>query len=375
MKILMILSKEILTDGRVYREAKTLVEAGHDVAVIVWDRRHEHESEEVYEEIKIFRIYNKGLMKILPNDLFRNPLWWRKAYKKGLELYKNDYKFDVVHCHDLDTLQAGVWLKKKLGVKLIYDAHEIFGHMISPDMPKIVVKAAFWLEKKLVKHIDHIITVNEPLKNYLGSISDKPITILMNCKELISEEYIPPKNDLFTLVYIGTLHKNRFFPELIDVVGNIKKVKLFIAAKKENLRLYEDVKKRCKKYSNIDFLGEIPSNEVIPTTMKSDAVIALIDPDSKYAPIMTMNKQFEAMVCGRPIIVTKGTNPGKMTEKLKCGITVHYNKKSVEEGIIKLRNDPKLREKLGKNALKAAIEKYNWENEKRKLLKLYENLY
>jgi glycosyltransferase involved in cell wall biosynthesis len=109
-------------------------------------------------------------MKLLPNDLFRNPLWWRTAYKRGLELYKtNQFMFDVVHCHDLDTLQSGVRLKKKLKIKLIYDAHEIFGYMISRDMPKIVVNASFLMEKRLIKNVDRTITVNEPLENYLLS--------------------------------------------------------------------------------------------------------------------------------------------------------------------------------------------------------------
>ena len=57
-------------------------------------------------------------MKVLPHDLFRNPFWWWHAFKKGVNLYKKGFNFDVVHCHDLDTLAAGVWLKKKLGVKL-----------------------------------------------------------------------------------------------------------------------------------------------------------------------------------------------------------------------------------------------------------------
>ncbi len=90
---------------------------------------------------------------------------------------------------------------------------------------------------------------------------------------------------------------------------------------------------------------------------------------------MTMNKQFEAMVCGRPIITTKGTNPAKMTEKLKCGIIVDYNRNSVEEGIRKLRDNPELYEELGRNALKAAVEKYNWKNEERKLLGVYRNIF
>ncbi|MCK4348924.1 MAG: hypothetical protein KAW47_09940, partial [Thermoplasmatales archaeon] len=116
-------------------------------------------------------------------------------------------------------------------------------------MPKIVVNASFWMEKKLVKWVDRIVTVNEPLENYFKSITNKPITIVMNCKDLISKEYQPPKNDVFTICYIGVLHRSRMFPEIVDIIGSMKGVRFVIAGKKENL--YEEVKERCEK--SLDF--------------------------------------------------------------------------------------------------------------------------
>ena len=368
----MLLSNPFMVDPRVSKEAKSLVNNGHKVTVIVWDRKKDYSETGNIEGVNLIRIHNTGLMKILPNDLFRNPLWWRKAYKKGLELYKDDFNFDVVHCHDLDTLQVGVWLKKKLGVKLIYDAHEIFGNMISRNMPKFVAKLAFWMEKKLVKNVDHIITVNEPLEDYFKSITNKPITIVMNCKDLIIKKYQPTKNNIFTLCYIGVLHKNRMFPELVDIIGKMKSVKFVIAGKKENL--YEEVKKRSEKYNNIEFLGTLSFNDVIPTTIESDVVICMINPDDANNKIGLANKQFEAMVCGRPIICTKGTFSGKMTENLNCGIAVDYNSDSLREGIIKLKNNKNLCEQIGKNALKLSKEKFNWGKEMVKIANLYENL-
>lgn len=367
----MLLSNPFMVDPRVSREAKSLIDNGHEVTVIVWDRKNDYPEHEVVDGVNLIRIHNNRLMKLLPNDLFRNPLWWRTAYKKALELYKtNKFKFDVVHCHDLDTLQAGVWLKKKTNAKLIYDAHEIFGYMISRDMPKVVVKAAFWMEKRLIKNVDRVITVNEPLKKYFKSITYKSITVVMNCKDLISEEYQPPKNEVFTICYIGVLHKSRMFPEIVDVIGNIENVKLVIAGKKENL--YDDVKERCKKYDNVEFLGAIPFDEVIPKTLRSDVVVCMVNPNDLNNKIAIANKQFEAMVCGRPIIYTKRTYGGDMTEELKCGLTVRYDKELLKKAIIKLRDNPKLCEELGKNGLKAAKEEYNWKKQEKKLLKVYE---
>jgi len=372
MKILMILSNPFIVDPRVYKEAKSLVNAGHEVTVIVWDRKNRYDSEDIVDGVKVVRIHTKGLMKILLHDLFRNPIWWWKAYRRGLRLYKSGYKFDVIHCHDLDTLYSGVKLKKKLGVKLIYDAHEIFGYMISRDMPMFVARTSSWMEEKLVKYADHVITVSRPLEDYLRSITDKPITIVMNCKDLISEEYQSPKNDVFTISYIGTLNKSRMFPELVDIIGNMRGVRFVIAGKKENL--YEEVKERCKKYKNVEFLETIPTTEVIPKTLESNAVICMFNPNDKNSQIALPNKMFEGMITGRPIITTEGLYCSKFIEREKCGISVTYDKEAVRHSIIKLRDNPELCEELGKNGLKVAKKKYNWRRQEKELLKVYSRL-
>jgi len=95
------------------------------------------------------------------------------------------------------------------------------------------------------------------------------------------------------------------------------------------------------------------------------------DPNSKIGmPI----KLFEAMVCGRPQIRSRGTYAGEVTEREEVGLTVEATKEALKEAIIKLRDEPELREKLGRNALRAAITKYNWEREEAKLLELYRDI-
>jgi glycosyltransferase involved in cell wall biosynthesis len=368
----MILSNPFIVDPRVYKEAMSLSDAGHEVTVVFWDRHADYPSNDMIKNVRTIGIRNTGITRVLPHDLFRNPFWWHKAYKKALELYKNGYAFDVVHCHDLDTLQTGVWLKKRLNVKLVYDAHEIFGYMIARNMPRVIVRFAFWMEKLLLKNVDHIITVVGPLQDYFKSISKKPLTIIMNCKELVSTEYIPPKTKEFTLLYIGVLHTSRMFPELVDIIGQIEKVMFIIAGKKENL--FEEVKQRSTNYSNIQFLGTIPFVEVIPKTLASNVVICIISPRDPNNKIGLANKQFEAMVCGRPIICTRDTYAGQLVEKLSCGLLVDYTKESITEAIITLRDNPTLCEQLGKNAFTAAQSQYNWEKEKEKLITIYNTL-
>ncbi len=367
--VLMILSNPLLVDPRVHKEAKALIEAGHRVTVIVWDRHGEYNERETVDGIEVIRLKILKPSKSIYGNLIKTVLWWRKVYKEVNKLFKDGHHFDIIHCHDLDTLPVGVLLKKRFSSRLIYDAHEIFGYMLKDSNP-IISKFAFLIERFLIRFVDHIITIDEPFEEYF-KVFGKPVTIVMNCKELIYDRYTPPNNDVFTLVYIGLMSKNRFFPDILDVVGGLKNVKLILAGKKEGL--FEEVKEYSKKFDNIEFLGTIPSSEILPLTRKADATFIITDLKGQHR-MNVFNKQFEAMVCGRPIIVTKGTYAGKMTEELKCGLTVDYNKDSVRDAIITLRDNPGLCRELGKNAFKAAKERYNWDIEKKNLLKVYEEI-
>jgi glycosyltransferase involved in cell wall biosynthesis len=267
-----------------------------------------------------------------------------------------------------------VWLKKKLGVKLVYDAHEIFGYMIEGNISKFVVNYVFRMEKKLIKHVNHVITVNEPLKEYFEKITKAPITIVMNCKDPISENYKPPKSKVFTVSFISSLHRSRLLPEIIDTLGEIHNIRFVLAGKKEHIKLYHEVEKTSAKYENVEFLGTIPFDQVIPRTLEANAVINPWDPSMIKSKISTPNKLLEAMACGRPIICNKNTYAGKITEELNCGLVVDYDLEAIKEAVIKLRDSPELCERLGKNGLKKAVDEYNWDKQKIKLLKTYNRL-
>ena len=367
MNILMILANPFTHDPRVYNEAKSLVKAGHEVTVLAWDKKREHPLKDKKDEINIVRSYNTKFMDILPYDIFRLHFWWNKGYRDALQFYDENH-FDVVHCHDLSALPIGIKLKRKLGIKLVYDAHEIWGYMVKKDLPKRWADYYLNKEKHIIKYADRIITVNMPLKQYFNKIINKPVTIVMNCKPLQGTNYEPPKNDRFTLLYIGTLNKSRFLLELVDAVKELTGVHCIIGGIGKP-GYVETLNNKCSQLQNVDFIGKIPMEEVLSMTKKADVIICMTDPNDPNNSRASANKQFEAMVCGKPIICTKGTYPGIFTENLRCGLSVDYDEQSLKEAIIKLRDNIELREKLGRNALKAAIEKYNWERQEEKLIR------
>jgi len=374
MKVLMFVSNPFTSDPRVYNEARSLVRAGCQVAVIARDWQRQNPERGNWDGIEIVRVTTP----LSPRQGFGGPLWngfglllwqWR-AYRQALAMSRTN-SFDVIHCHDLDTLGIGIKLKRKLDLPLIYDAHEIYGYMMTRHFPRWIANKFLWLEKWLVRKVDWIINVCEPQRRYFEGITDKPISIIMNCKALQSLEYQPLDNEAgFTILYIGILHQGRAIHMLVDAVRELPGVRCIIGGigLPENVRALEE---KCDTVPNVDFIGSVPFDEVIPMTRKADVVFFMVNPQDLNNRIALANKQFEAMVCGRPVICTEGTYSGSVTEQERVGLTVEYDKEALKQAIVKLRDNPGLREELGRNALRAATMEYNWQRQEEKLLELY----
>jgi glycosyltransferase involved in cell wall biosynthesis len=383
MNILMTLANPFTHDPRVYNEAKSLVNSGHNVTVIAWDKTKKNPKRETKDGIQIIRSYNSKFMDILNYDLFQLHWWWIKGYKDALHLFQLK-KFDIVHCHDLSSLPIGIKIKKRFGIPLIYDAHEIFWYMISDDVPKFVMRYTFYLEKILCKKVDYIITVNKPVKYYFSRICNCPIHIVMNAKPCIYERYALPENDIFTILYLGGIDRTRHLLEVVEAVGSLKDVKLILGGSSHDSKYYEKLINKCDEMDNCNFIGRIPMNEVIPMTRKSDVIIHLgsaksekskwpikIDLPSRFG---LPNKLFESMVAGRPIIVPKNTYEAEFVKKIQNGIAIDLSVNNIKNVLNLLKNNPELCEKMGRKGFLAAIEKYNWKKQEEKILNIYSNL-
>ncbi|HEY5604959.1 MAG TPA: glycosyltransferase [Thermoplasmata archaeon] len=366
MRILMIVSNDVIHDSRVVKEARALRDAGHQIRFIGWDRTGDRPERLEWDGFAIRYVRTRGAMRAAGHDILRNPLWWRRALR-----FAQQEAAEVVHCHDLDTLRIGVRWKRSTGGRLVYDAHEIFGYMIEQDVPRLVMDYAFRMERELAPSADRVIAVNEAVKRYVDGIAARPATLVRNTSEHILDTYRPPPGGPFTVLYVGTLHPSRFLLPAIEVIGEMPDARLVLGGGKA---LASEVADACKRHPNTEYLGIVPNERVLPMTVDSHAVLSMFDPTHRINQVGLPNKIFEAMAAGRPSITTHGLPMGDLVEEEECGLAVPYSTEGFREAVVRLRDDPDLAERLGRNGLAAAKREYNWAAESRKLVRLYEDL-
>ena len=379
-KVIMLLSNPFKPDPRVYKEARSLVNNGYDVTVLAWDREGKYPKKEVIDGIKIERIRLKSKYGNTLELFFLLPLWQFIAFFKLL-----NRRYDLLHCHDFDTLTVGILLKKIKNKKIIYDAHESYPDMIKSSIPTLLYKFIFALESFYLKKIDYLITVNKILKEYFEKRGTSKTETIMNCYDKQDFRIYQKKIDKitkqlnlknkFVIVYIGVLIKDRGLRELVESFKYQKddSIKLLIFGYgpiKNNLN------KIVEKYNLQDkvfLLGEIHPT-MVPSYISIGDLIPIIYKFNENNKFASPNKLFEAITLSKPLLVSDIGILGNFVRKFDCGIILEsFDPKKIAETLKKIKNDYQLIEKMKKNTEKAYRE-YNWELESKKLLKIYEEV-
>jgi len=368
-KICILTSVHPVFDARIfYKEAKALANAGYDITLIA-----QHHKDEVIDGIKIIA---------LPKPKNR----WERFLKTDFLLYKKalQEKADVYHFHDPELLPWTLRLKHKTGAKIIYDVHEdvtkqlLFKYWIPKFFRKVISRIFNFLEKFTSKNFDLIIAATPDIKNNFKQknvIDIKNYPIIRVFEPL--KGYAFPKNkNIYNLIYVGILTENRGVKEIIQSIKFINpkyNIKLNLAGKFSDEKFKNKIQ-NMEGWMDTQYLGHLPYQEVLKYINIADIGLVCIHP-TKYFLTSLPVKMFEYMLGSLPVIASNFFLWKKIMEKNYCGICADpLDPKKIAKAIEYLIEHPNEAKKMGENGRKAVLEKYNWENESKKLLKVYTKL-
>jgi glycosyltransferase involved in cell wall biosynthesis len=353
-----------------HKECKTLVQAGYDVFLI-----GQHPKEEVLEGIKIIPLPKPK------NRFYRILILNIKAYNLARKL-----KADVYHFHDPEFLLFGALLKSFQKSRVIYEVFENF---------PLKILHKYWIPKYLRKPISFIFKVSERFllrffdyvivhDDFLFSIYHP---ILKNENKLIVIKNFPPiekfnlkkykkRKNAFICIYVGGLSEERGLFKMVKALEYIDfPINLYLFGNFDKKEEFDKLK-TLKGFEKVKYFGQRPWDEVIRYLSNADVGLVLLQPLLEYLPSGEgLNKLFEYMMAGLPVIASNFPNLIKIVEGNKCGLTVDpTDPKQIAEAIKYIKEHPDEAKRMGENGKKAVLEKYNWENESKKLLKIYEEL-
>lgn len=356
-------------DVRIFhKECKSLARSGYDVTLIA-----QHNKDEIVDGISIVPL-PKPKNRI---ERMIKTVW--AAYRKALQI-----DADVYHFHDPELMLIGLLLKR-LGKRVIYDMHENLPkqiknkHWINPWCRDLISRLVFCAERVLLIDVPVVFAEVSYRKDYLWV---KKYSTVLNTP--LITQLLPFKTDAstthcFTIGYIGGVTAERGSLATIEALKILKEHSTeprFECVGPIDKSHKGQLLKLCEEYNlhNVDFHGRMPAHEGWPIIAQCDIGLAVLQPIPNYVESYP-TKVFEYMAMGLPVIASNFPLYQEIIERHNCGICVDpHNPQELAKAVNTLLTDNELAAAMGANGRRAVEEVYNWQNEERKLLDLYQEL-
>lgn len=362
--ILMLLTNAYDPDPRVRQEALALIGMGCRVRLLAWDRDLKSPAAQNMEGVEVERVFLPSRHGRGATQIFFYAWLYLKMLWRGMRT-----SFDVVHCHDLDTLPLGFVLGKLKRKPIVYDAHESFSDMLAGSIPRAIQRALVRLENFLIRRIDLLITVAEKLRAHFVERGARHSVVVGNWKRvkdyarseaqnLAMRRQLGIPDDALTIVCIIQLFIDRKIEELLQAVDESDDVYLIIGGKGV---LAETVAQRAAKNPRIVFVGFVPGQEIPGYTCAADIVYYGFDPANPNARFSAPNKLFEALAAGRPLLTGDFGEIADVVRQADCGIVMpEYSPQEIGKALAVFR-DPAARRSMAAKAKRFGSENMNWE--------------
>lgn len=367
MKILNIVSSNVVTDPRVTKQLSTINSLTNDYLAI--GKNNQLATKKRIEEYK----YNFKLFgKTEENENIVKKILRRATF--GYCVIRTIYKLqpEVIHANDFDILFM-VKISGYKKAKVIFDAHEIYSKNSFVNSKPLLSKIVQVLEKSFTKNIHAFITVSNAAKEYYQSQGYKNDPIVITnapIKEKVKEKNNKNKN--FEVIYQGQLVSNRGYEDFLEAGKyiNDENIKLIIRGFGHLENELKEIKSK-KNIDNVDIEDPVEMNQLVKAMSNSDVGVVLTKPTSINYEYTVSNKIFECLHAGLPVILSPVKEHIYLNKKYNFGMILkEVTPEKIAEAIIKLKENQDLYKKLKKNAVKAADE-LKWQNEELKLIEIY----
>ena len=325
--IAVAVTNDLLTDQRVDRTCRTLVEAGYGVTLV---GRRLKTSPPLQE-----REYGTHRMRLVFN---RSALFYLE-YNFRLFMRLLRMRPDAVWSNDTDTLLACTAAARLLRRPLVFDAHELF-----PEVPELVgrprVKAVWqWIERKCLPHVRVAYTVCQSVAEEYRRRYGVEMHVVRNLQESgmrakggggenAADMHANPASGLtfkgeqletHTLLYQGAVNVGRGVREAIDALEWLPECRLVIAGD-------GDLRKELQAYAatlpwgdRVTFLGRVEPQALHELTRRADLGICLLEDLGLNYRYSLPNRVGDFVQAGVPLLATDFVEIRRVMEEYGTG--------------------------------------------------------
>lgn len=375
-------------DGRVRREAISLVSAGYQVSVICPARSGQPR----HETISDVRVYRYPAPPEANGSL---GYFWEYGYSMAatfvisLLIFLRD-GFDVVHTHNPpDTLALIAGFYKLLGKRFVYDHHDLAPEMyqaLFEDGSERLHSLLIWFERLSCRLADHVIATNQSyraIEMQRGEVAADRITIVRNGPDLNRLKMVEPdpvlrRRGKTTLCYVGDMGYHdgvdyllRALQHLVRDMDRTDFLCVLVGAGDA----WSGMKSLSEELGLADyvlFTGRVDQSQVARYLSSADICVAP-EPSNSYNDRSTMIKVMEYMALGKPIVAFD-LPEHRFTAQAGAMYARPNDELDFAGKMAFLMDNPEQRRKMGQAGRERVERGLAWRYQEKHLLAAYETL-
>lgn len=287
------------------------------------------------------------------------------------------FKPDICHAVDLDTLWAAVRSAGK-NARVLYESREFYTGLLA--LAHRPITRNFWrlLEKRLIRRVDAVVTVNEAIAEKIESVyrirrpavvmnlarsaeSAKPIDLRLTCGVRAK----------FVLVFQGILREGQGLFSCLRIIAALPETALLVIGDGPLRGKLELAAAELGITDRVFFVGMVPPQELPCWTAAADAGFLLLEPVSENHRLALPQKLFQYICAGVPPIVSDIPGLRRIVESDGLGLVLESDNPIQPD---KVRDFLVQRKEDARKSCLAARPKYVWEKESPKLMSIYHEL-
>ena len=364
--------------------AQEISEMGHNVTIYTTDLDFSNGSNKFNKKLPRIEKFGKFLIN-------RTHVWFSlKLFFVNTSMSKeieND-KPDIIHTIGLRSFQSIIaWrVSKKLNIPLVVsDQGGLTTHPFLAESGfflKTLYKIQDFFIKKIINDASVISVANEYEQKIFSSLNKKSrIEIIrngVNLKKLVSKHNFKEKYQINSnfILFVGRFSKSKGIETLINafsiVKNELKDSNIHLVIMGVDFGYQAEMEKLIKKLDlseEIKVIKNPPRDDVISAYGESEFLV--LPSQWELSPLVPL----ESFAFKKPVISTNSHGIPYTVQNNKNGILVEpENSFELSNAIVKLLNDPELRNKLGLSGYNFVNEECNCVSMAKNSLKLYEDI-
>lgn len=312
-------------------------------------------------------------------DQKRLKCWFRKGplfyleYNFRLIVYFVQSRPEVINTIDLDTAFAAYVYRLFRSFVWVFDAHEHFTEV--PEVTNRKIVKAIWarLERMVFKKADYFYTISESISDLYHKKYKKRVEVIRNVPFLRSNDVVKPQSDhseTGIIIYQGALNEGRCIDLFIRAMHHVNG-QLWIVGEGDLSAQLRALTSTEKLEDKVVFKGKVPPEELRHLTQKARMGLNVLENKGLSYYYSLSNKCFDYIQAQLPSISSNFPEYERLNAKHETMILVKPLLGDIIEAINTLLNNNEVYNRLKDNC-KPAAELWNWENEEKKLLVIYE---